>query len=104
MSDSDMLSLFLRSSTNCGSKSGLSFGDIVADLSVRSLNFFLVESRGVSQLYRATEHMAKYFFSQRLMMIWNCLFSIIRGQGLLESETDWASSIEWSTSMGMVGK
>jgi len=40
MSDSDMLSLFLRSSTNCGSKSGLSFGDIVADLSVRSLIFF----------------------------------------------------------------
>jgi hypothetical protein len=89
MSDSDMLSLFLRSSTNCGSKSGLSFGDIVADLWVRSLFFFLVESRGVSQLYRATEHMVKYSFSQRLMMIWNCLFSIIRGQGLLESETDW---------------
>ena len=90
MSNSDMLSLFLRSSTNCGSKSGLSFGDIVADLSLRSL-FFLVESRGVSQLYRATEHMVKYLFSQRLMMmmIWNCLFSIIRGQGLLESETDW---------------
>jgi hypothetical protein len=30
MSESDMLSLFLRSSTNWGSKSGLSFGDIVA--------------------------------------------------------------------------
>jgi hypothetical protein len=40
MSDSDMLSLFLRSSTNCGSKSGLSFGDIVADLSLRSLFFW----------------------------------------------------------------
>jgi hypothetical protein len=40
MSDSDMLSLFLRSSTNCGSKSGLSFGDIVADLWVRSLFFW----------------------------------------------------------------
>lgn len=30
-SESDMLSLFLRSSTSCGSSNGLSFGDIFVD-------------------------------------------------------------------------
>ncbi len=36
ISDSDMLSLFLRSSTKSGSKSGLSFGDMVLLLIVSS--------------------------------------------------------------------
>jgi hypothetical protein len=45
ISDSDMLSLFLRSSTNCGSRSGLSFGDIIlvlAELRAREVVYCCV--------------------------------------------------------------
>jgi hypothetical protein len=61
VSDSDMLSLFLRSSTNCGSRSGLSFGDIILDLAelrVREVVYCCCLVRGLSRAYRAVDDMA----------------------------------------------
>jgi len=45
ISESDILSLFLRSSTNCGSKSGLSLGDIIAVFGHWSLSEACVDPR-----------------------------------------------------------
>jgi hypothetical protein len=80
-----MLSLFLRSFTNCGNKSGLSFGDISARCNNRWRRYV-----SGCEAYRELKQSLKacytfiFYFLDGGMLVWNSLFKTIRGQGLLE--------------------
>jgi hypothetical protein len=51
-----MLSLFLRSSTNCGSNNGLSFGDIFANFWVIYRREGYVDAISIASLYSGQWH------------------------------------------------